>query len=307
MLKCAEVVVNRLGGKVTSVLIGSAEVEELSHEIARRGANKVLVFISDKFETYPFDVTYNVLCSVLTRYKIDFFFLGHTPFSMQFAPRLATKLNIGLISCCTGLKIEDGELVFLREICNGKLYANITLKPPGIISFLPGSFPEAEEKDRSGEIVKEFINVNEYDLKVKLIGEETLSEEVDLSMSKVIVAGGRGLKDRESFDNIIKRLAKCLDAEYAGSRPAKDYGWVPTERVIGVSGKSVKPQLYLAIGISGAIQHMSGVRGSKCIIAINKDQNAPIFRYAHYGIVGDLFKIVPALLQELEKCRKKAS
>jgi electron transfer flavoprotein alpha subunit len=300
ILRCARSVADKLGGEVTAVLIGAKDLP--IEEIKRRGPDKVLISTHDLFNLYPIDSAYTILCSLLSKYKPDLFFVGHTPTSMCFIPKIASNLGIGLVSCCINLKIvEEKDLVFVREICNGKLHVDITLKTPLIATFLPGCFPAMEEMESSAEIIEEPVSLDESKLKVKLIKKVRLMEEVDISRAKIIVCGGRGLKDSESFINLIQRLANLLGAELAGTRPTRDYGWIQPERLVGISGKTVKPQLYIAIGVSGAIQHLSGVKGCRCLIAINKDPDAPIFRFADYGIVNDLFKVVPAIIEELQK------
>jgi len=300
MLKCARDVADKLSGEVTAVLVGAKDLP--IEEIVRRGPDKVLISTYEMFDLHPIDSIYTILYSLLSKYKPDLFFIGHTPTSICFIPKIASNLGIGLVSCCINLKItEEKDLVFTREICNGKLRVDIALKTPLIATFLSGSFPAMEETKGRAEIIEESVALDESKMKVKLVKKVKLPEEKDISSAKIIVAGGRGLKNKESFINLIQRLANLLGAEVAGTRPTRDYGWISSERMVGISGKTVKPQVYIAIGISGAPQHLAGVRSCKCLIAINKDPDAPIFRFADYGIIDDLFKIVPAIIDELQK------
>jgi electron transfer flavoprotein alpha subunit len=221
----------------------------------------------------------------------------------DFAPKLATALNRVLVSDVVSHRVENGELILVRQLFQGKINADIRFEgePPWFASIQAGAF-RADELEAGPAIVEE--TTPELDAgsirtnPLELFRES--SRAVDLGAAEIIVSVGRGIKEAENIA-IVEKLAQALGAEIAASRPICDNGWLPMERQVGSSGQTVAPKLYIAVGISGAIQHLVGMKGSKTIVAINKDPEAPIFEVADYGIVGDLFQVVPALIEELSK------
>jgi electron transfer flavoprotein alpha subunit len=233
----------------------------------------------------------------------------HTYQVRDFAPKLAAMLGKGMIGDCVGYRNEGGKLVFVRQMFQGKTAADVTFQgaPPWFASFQAGAFrSDLVAAHRSG---KAPINPVTVDLKPEQIRTKPLDlfkeakSAVDLTQAPLIVAIGRGIKAPENIPQ-AEALAKALGGEIAASRPICDEGWLPMERQIGSSGQTVAPKLYLALGISGAIQHVVGMKGARTIVAINKDQNAPIFEIADYGVVGDIFEIMPALTEALEKAKQ---
>jgi len=225
---------------------------------------------------------------------------GHTTQGMDFMPRLAVRLKKPLTANCVGCEKHGDRLVLVRQVFNGKLHLRVVPRAvPSLITVVPGSF--ASEAIQMGSPVETVsISVEFPPSRSKVVGRETSPKgQVDLGSASVIVAGGRGLKQKENF-SLIQELADALGGAVGASRPVVDAEWLPREYQIGSSGQTVAPKLYVAVGISGAIQHLVGMQGSRCIVAINKDAEAPIFKVAHYGIADDLFKIVPALTKLLK-------
>lgn len=229
----------------------------------------------------------------------------HTYQVRDFAPKLATRFNQALISDVTGYHVKDASPVFVRQLFQGKLNADFRPGGPGpyFVSVQAGAF--RADNLQSGTAPVETFTPNLDGIAQRVKPEQPFREAaraVDLTAADIIVSVGRGIKEKENIP-IVEQLAQALGGELAASRPICDNGWLPMERQVGSSGQTVSPKVYFAIGISGAIQHLVGMKGAKTIIAINKDANAPIFEIADYGIVGDLFEIVPALTEEIKKAK----
>jgi electron transfer flavoprotein alpha subunit len=240
--------------------------------------------------------------------KPDLVLFPHTYQVRDFAPKLAATLGKGMIGDCVGYRNEGGKLVFVRQMFQGKTAADVTFQgsAPWFASFQAGAFrSDLVAAHPSG---KAPVNSVSVELKAEQIRTKPLDlfkeakSAVDLTQAPLIVAIGRGIKAPENIPQ-AEALAKALGGEIAASRPICDEGWLPMERQIGSSGQTVAPKLYLALGISGAIQHVVGMKGARTIVAINKDQNAPIFEIADYGVVGDIFEVMPALTEALEKAK----
>jgi electron transfer flavoprotein alpha subunit len=231
--------------------------------------------------------------------------LPHTYTVRDFAPKLATRFDRVLVSDVISMRADDGNLLLVRQLFQGKLNADVRVSgvAPFFVSIQAGVY-RAEELQLGSPAVEQFpVSIEAADIRSK--PEEPFRESaraVDLTTADKIVSVGRGIKDKDNIA-IIEELAQALGAEVAASRPICDNGWLPMERQVGSSGQTVSPKVYVAIGISGAIQHLVGMKGSKTIVAINKDAEAPIFEVADYGIVGDLFEVVPALTAEIKKAR----
>jgi electron transfer flavoprotein alpha subunit len=246
------------------------------------------------------------LKQVVENAKPDLILLPHTYQVRDFAPKLAASLGKGMIGDCTGYRYESGKLIFVRQMFQGRTSADVvfTGDAPWIASFQAGAFrADVAAKHAAG---KAPVKATAVALKPEQIRTKPLEmfreakQAVDLTQAPVLVSVGRGIKAPENIA-MAEKLAKLLGGEISASRPICDEGWLPMDRQIGSSGQTVAPKLYLALGISGAIQHVVGMKGSRTIAAINKDANAPIFEVADYGVVGDLFEVVPALIEELEK------
>ena len=283
------------------VAILGDDIDDLASEIALETGLEVLCISNEECRYYTPEIYCDILMRVIRQVSPFLVIMGHSYQSMDFAPRLASMMYRPLISNCIEVRIEEDQIDVLRCVYSGKLNQEIRLKyePPYLLTIQQGKFKKCELADR-GEprVVK--LNIllsDELTLKRKVV--EIVREvkgEVDLENAEIIVAGGRGLGSQENF-RIIFDLAKVLRASVGASRPVIDNGWLPEGYQIGLSGHLVAPKLYIACGISGEIHHLIGIANAGCVVAINKDPYAPIFGVADYGIVGDLFAIVPAITQ----------
>jgi electron transfer flavoprotein alpha subunit len=241
---------------------------------------------------------------LIRKVQPDYVLFPHTYQVRDFAPKLATRFQQVLISDAIAIKNEGGP-VFVRQLFQGKLNADV--KPggasPHFVSVQAGAFRAEQVQDGSAQVETFTPELSASAIRSKPQPPfRESARAVDLTAAEIIVSVGRGIKEKDNI-GIIEELAKALGGEIAASRPICDNGWLPMERQVGSSGQTVSPKVYLAIGISGAIQHLVGMKGSKTIVAINKDSNAPIFEVADYGIVGDLFEVVPALTEEVKKAK----
>jgi electron transfer flavoprotein alpha subunit len=306
-LAAAQQIAAQAKASVSGVVIGKG-VAALADELAGLQLDEVLLVEHDLLEQYTPDGFSLALRQVLETSKPDFVLLPHTYQVRDFAPKLATSLGKGMIGDCIGYRSENGKLIFVRQMFQGRTVADVVFagEPPWIASFQASVFrADLVAKHASGKAPVKAVSV---ELKPEQIRTKPLElfreakQAVDLTQAPILVSVGRGIKAPENIP-MAEKLAKLLGGEVCASRPICDEGWLPMDRQIGSSGQTVAPKLYLALGISGAIQHVVGMKGSRTIAAINKDQNAPIFEVADYGVVGDLFEIVPALIEELEKSK----
>jgi electron transfer flavoprotein alpha subunit len=292
------------GSRVTAVVIGK-EVRGLAEEAAANQLAEVLLVEHDLLERYTPDGYAMALTQVVTQIQPDLVLLAHTYQVRDYAPKLAASLGKGMIADCVGYHAEKDRMVFVRQMFQGKTAADVSFTgaPPWFVSFQAGAF-RGDQVARGTEAAP--ITAIKVDLQAEQIRTKPLElfreakQAVDLTQAPILVAIGRGIKAPENIP-LAEKLAKLMGGELAASRPICDEGWLPMDRQIGSSGQTVAPKLYLALGISGAIQHVVGMKGSRTIVAINKDQNAPIFEVADYGIVGDIFELIPALTEVLEK------
>ncbi len=304
LLGKARELADKLNVKTAAILLTDKD-SGLSQDLINYGADKVYLAESPILKNYQTDFYTKVVSEHIRKTKPQVAIYGATHIGRDLAPRIAQRINTGLTADCTGLDItEDGLLLQTRPAFGGNLMAQIICKKhrPQMSTARPGVF-KMREKDgsRKGEIVKIAANVSEKDSKLKVL--EIIKEakkKVNLEEAKIIVSGGRGLGEKKNF-SLVEDLARLLKAEVGASRAAVDSGWIAKDHQVGQTGKTVRPKLYIAIGISGAIQHKAGMQNSDMVIAINKDSSAPIFEVADYGIVGDLFKVVPELINELKK------
>src|SRR6267154_2460953 len=306
-LAAAQQIAKDTSSSVSGLVIGKS-VAALAGELAAKNIAEVLLVQHDLLDAYTPDGYCVALSQVIGSAKPDLVLFPHTYQVRDFAPKLAAMLGKGMIGDCVGYRNEDGKLVFVRQMFQGKTAADVTFQgaAPWFASFQAGAFrADLVAAHPSG---KAPVNAVTVDLKPEQIRTTPLDlfkeakSAVDLTQAPLIVAIGRGIKAPENIPQ-AQALAKALGGEIAASRPICDEGWLPMERQIGSSGQTVAPKLYLALGISGAIQHVVGMKGARTIVAINKDQNAPIFEIADYGVVGDIFEIMPALTEALEKAK----
>jgi len=306
-LAAAQQIASALSGSVAALVIGKG-VDALAAELAGKNVAEVLQVEHDLLESYTPDGYCIALKQAIESAKPQLVLFPHTYQVRDFAPKLAAMLGKGMIGDCIGYRIENGKLVFVRQMFQGKTAADVTFlgEGPWFASFQSGAF-RADQLKASDSGARPIHRVT-IELKAEQIRTKPLElfkeakSAVDLTQAPLIVAVGRGIKAPENIPQ-AEAVAKAMGAEIPASRPICDEGWLPMERQIGSSGQTVAPKLYLALGISGAIQHVVGMKGARTVVAINKDQNAPIFEIADYGVVGDIFEIMPALTEELQKAK----
>jgi electron transfer flavoprotein alpha subunit len=290
------------GGEVVAVLVGE-NIRSLANELIYYGADRVVVIEHEKLAHYTPDGYAQALKAVIEQEKPEGIVFGHTALGKDLSPKLAAKLQSGLISDIVALEQAGGNVVFTRPIYSGKAFEK-KIVTDGLIfaTVRPNNIaPLQRDESRTGEVADLTVDIKDLRTIVKEVVRKT-TEGVDLSEAKVIVAGGRGVKSAEGFKS-LKELANVLGGAVGASRGACDAGYCDYSLQIGQTGKVVTPDLYIACGISGAIQHLAGMSNSKVIVAINKDPEANIFKVADYGIVGDLFEVVPLLIEEFKKLK----
>lgn len=306
-LAAAQQIAQQTKGSISGVVIGKG-VAALADELAGYQVDDVLLVEHDLLEKYTPDGYSLALRQVLESVKPDLVLLPHTYQVRDFAPKLAASMQKGLIGDCIGYRHENGKLIFVRQMFQGRTASDVvfTDAAPWVATFQAGAFrADLVAKHGSGKAPVKPVSV---ELKPEQIRTKPLErfreakQAVDLTQAPILVSIGRGIKAPENIP-MAEKLAKLLGGEICASRPICDEGWLPMDRQIGSSGQTVAPKLYLALGISGAIQHVVGMKAARTVAAINKDQNAPIFEVADYGIVGDLFEIVPALIEALEQSK----
>ena len=300
ILGLAQEIKEKTGGDLHVLLAGKG-VKEFVPQFGL--ADKVLLLDNEKLEGVSPFIYQNILFQVLKDRAPELILFGHTSIGMDLAGFVALKLNFPMVAFCKNVKAENGHLMATSLICGGKILADVKIKDnKGVCLVLPGSYPAEKGKVEGTKEVEE-LSLSEIEEKIKferfIIPEV---EDIDITKENILVAVGRGIQNQENLE-VVEELAQVLGGALAASRPVVDQGWLPLTRVVGRSGKSVKPKLYLSLGISGAPEHVEGMKDAGLIIAINTDPNAPIFQTAHYGVVGDIFDIVPALVEEI-KARK---
>jgi electron transfer flavoprotein alpha subunit len=292
-------------GQAVAAAVTAPATAALASELARKQMDRVYAVEHPLLAAYTADGYTLALEQLIRKVSPSIVLFPHTYQVRDFAPKLATRFNQVLISDAIGFRVESGVPIFVRQLFQGKLNADI--KPggaePRFASIQAGAFRSDQLQDGSAQVENFAPDLNASAIRAKPL--EPFRESaraVDLTAAEIIVSVGRGIKEKENIP-IVEELAKALGAELAASRPICDSGWLPMERQVGSSGQTVSPKVYMAVGISGAIQHLVGMKGAKTIVAINQDANAPIFEVADYGIVGDLFEVVPALVEEVKKAK----
>ncbi|EJS72551.1 electron transfer flavoprotein subunit alpha [Bacillus cereus] len=290
------------GGEVVGLLVGDG-VASFANELIHYGADRVVTVENDKLKSYTSDGYAQAFLAVYAEEKPEGIVFGHTALGKDLSPKLAAKLEAGLVSDVTALEVEGGNVIFTRPIYSGKAFEK-KIVTDGILfaTVRPNNIATLEKDDsRTGEVSSITVDVKDLRTIIQDVVRKT-AEGVDLSEAKVIIAGGRGVKSEEGFKP-LKELADVLGGAVGASRGACDAEYCDYSLQIGQTGKVVTPDLYIACGISGAIQHLAGMSNSKIIVAINKDPEASIFKVADYGIVGDLFEVVPLLTEEFKKLK----
>lgn len=295
---------DKLGVKLTALLLGS-NIEGLADTLAKHGADEVLVVDDKNLEHYTTDAYTKVICDLANERKPGILFVGATFIGRDLGPRIAARLNTGLTADCTSIdvNVEDGGLLATRPAFGGNLMATIACPNhrPQMATVRPGVFAKVDSDGANCKIEKVNVNLTADDVRTKVIETiKTAKDVIDISEAKVIVAGGRGVGSKENFA-MLQELADVLGGAVAGSRAAVEKGWIDNAYQVGQTGKTVKPSIYIACGISGAIQHVAGMQDSDMIIAVNKDETAPIMKVADFAIVGDLKKVLPELIAQAKE------
>lgn len=290
-------------GKVSAAVIGSDGIESCAGVLAGYGADHVYVLRDSRFGAYHSDAYAQALTQLTEKSGPDVIVMGHTAMGKDLAPRVAARLKLGLISDCVGVTTEGGAPEFIRPIYAGKAFEKRSMpEGRGMVTVRPNNFEiEAPDAGRVAHIEEFQAEVKDLRTVVKDIVRKS-SGAIDLTEAKIVVSGGRGVKSEEGF-KVLDELARVLGAAVGASRGACDAGYCSYDMQIGQTGKVVTPDLYIACGISGAIQHLAGMSNSKVIVAINKDPEAPVFKVADYGIVGDLFEVVPLLTEQFKNLK----
>jgi electron transfer flavoprotein alpha subunit len=297
----------QLGEPVYAVIIGS-DLEKVAQEMVKRGADKVFVYDDPSLEQFRDDPYSELLEECCRDERPSIFLIGATSIGRSMGPRVAAKLRTGLTADCTSLDIETetGLLQQTRPAYGGNIMATIITpnSRPQIATVRYKMFPEAKKSDTyDGEIIKKSVHMSKLTDRVKVLGFEVASDQVSISDADIIISGGLGMGEPKGFE-LMHELASTLGGAVGASRPTVDEGWIDYRHQVGLSGRTVRPQLYMACGISGAVQHQAGMKTSDVIISINKDPEAPIFKISSLGAVGDLYEIVPRLIKKIQEHRK---
>ena len=305
-LTAGQAIAAETGWTLEAAVVGSG-VASFAGEVAAKKVARVYAIESPKLEPYTPDAFVAALKQFLTVHPPRLVLMPHTYQVRDFVPKLATAMGRAAISDCIGYKKEGDKLLFTRQMFQGKLAADVSFgsDAPWFATFQNGAYRGDKVEAGASPAPVETVNVEIAETVVRNKPQEVFKEAkqaVDLTQAEVIVAVGRGIKEQKNIE-IARNLADAIGGELAASRPICDSGWLPMDRQIGSSGQTVAPKLYLALGISGAIQHIVGMKGSRTIIAVNKDSEAPIFEIADYAVVGNLFDIVPPLIEEIKKAK----
>ena len=308
-ITAAQGIAAETGWPIEAAVFGSG-IGSVATEVAGKKVAKVYAVESPKLAKYTPDGTVAALKQLIQQKQPALVLMPHTYQVRDFAPQLTTALGRTLISDAVGFRKEGDKLLFTRQMFQGKFAADVSFacEPPHFATFQAGTFRGDKAEAGSSAAPVETVSVEIADSVIRTQPEEPFKEAkqaVDLTQAEIIVSVGRGIKEQKNIE-LAKQLADALGGEIAASRPICDSGWLPMDRQIGSSGQTVAPKLYLAVGISGAIQHIVGMKGARSIVAINKDAEAPIFEIADFGVVGNLFDILPVLTEEIKKAKAGA-
>lgn len=289
-------------GRVHALLVGP-QVDGHGELLLQYGADQVFVASDDNLQSHQADAMIAALQVTTEKISPGVILLPHNELGSEVGPRLAFRLNAGIVTDCVDFKIEQGAIHWLRPVYGGKAMAYMTVKSPLQLATLRARAfePRSPQPSHQGSVQKLEVEMAALPSPVSLVGRmQRETTGISLDQAEIVVAGGRGMEEKENFA-ILEDLAGLLGGAVAGSRPAADSGWVPHSNLVGQTGKIVAPRLYIAVGISGAPQHMAGAGGSKTIVAINKDEDAPIFKVAHLGVVDRWQNVLPSFI---ERCRR---
>lgn len=299
-------IADELGVKLTALLLGN-NIETLAKTLAEHGADEVLVADDKNLEHYTTEAYTKVICDLANERKPGILFVGATFIGRDLGPRIAGRLSTGLTADCTSIdvEVENGALLATRPAFGGNLMATIACPDhrPQMATVRPGVFAKISTDGSKCNIEKVEVKLVDSDIRTKVLEIiKSKKEIIDIAEADFIVSGGRGVGSKENFE-LLRELAKALDGTVAGSRAAVENGWIDGAYQVGQTGKTVRPQIYIACGISGAIQHVAGMQESDLIIAVNKDDSAPIMKLADYAIVGDVAKVVPELIAQVKEIK----
>lgn len=309
LLGIGRVLAEKRGVELSAVLFG-AGTGETAVRLIGHGADNVYVCDDEVFTDFREDVYSQITASLIKEYKPEIVLAGATAIGRSFIPGVATKLGAGLTADCTQLEIResDGALLQTRPAFGGNIMATIVCETsrPQMATVRSKVMKEREfDGSRKGEIIQVPLDEKQIQSRIRVV-ESVVSEgsNVNIQEADILISGGRGLESAKGFD-LVRQLADVMDANVSASRAVVDAGWIPYPHQVGQTGKTVAPKLYIACGISGAIQHVAGMQSAETIVAINRDKNATIFNVADYGIVGDIFEIIPKLINKIEERRKQ--
>lgn len=288
-----------------AVLLMGYNLASLSKSLMDAGVDTILVADHPVLEPCNTELYCNVISDTIRDFKPSLFLLGYTYLGIEVGPAVATRLGVPIVSNCVDLAVVDEKVIVIHPMYSGTLHATVEIQgaQPYIISFQKGAVSKKTLPSIPASVLSMPVEIDESTTRSKVIGlSQAASGEIDITKANIIVAVGKGIRDKANIQ-LVKELADALEGVVACSRPVADLGWLPPEVHVGISGKTVAPRVYIACGISGASHHTSGMMDSNTIIAINSDPNAPIFRIAHYGVVGELLEIVPAFTEEARKLK----
>ena len=289
---------------ITAILLGH-EVNPIAENISDR-ADKIIIFDDERLKNFNADAYKGIIAGLIEESKPTLTLVGNTSWGMELAPCLAVRAGLPLATDCIDIIFKDDKLIAQRQMFSGKIFSNVSFAPSAgyILTIRSGVFSKDRIGDRQAEIVKKDFPLKDMPLKKDFIEfVETAAGDVDITQAELLVSVGRGIGEEENIA-LVKELAEALNGVVSCSRPIVDKNWLPKYLQVGTSGKSVSPKVYIAVGISGAFQHLAGLSGAGTVIAINKDPKAPIFRTADYGIVDDLFKVLPVLKDKVLETKK---
>jgi electron transfer flavoprotein alpha subunit len=290
------------GQTVMALAVGS-QSGEVAQELSNHGASEVHLIKDSSMDQYNPELFTLAICEVLKKTGANIVLASASSLGRDLFPRIAAHIGAGLASDCTELSISGEEVTIKKPVYSGKCFAKMKIESPlKIVLMRANQLPVGEAGSSTPKIIEHSVNKKDFKTLIKEIVKGA-TEKLDLTEANIIVSGGRGLKEAGNF-KYLHELAEVLGATVGASRAVVDAGWVPHEMQVGQTGKTVAPSLYIAVGISGAIQHLAGMSGSKVIVAINNDANAPIFQKATYGIVGDFAEVLPKLTEEFKKVLK---
>jgi electron transfer flavoprotein alpha subunit len=302
--QAAKKIADQLSCELVTLVVGDA-IESICAELAPYGAGRVVAAQDARLRLYSTTAYAKIVAETAKREGATILFFPASQMGKDLAPRVAAKLDGGLVPDCTALRVEGGEVIAMRPVYAGKAFVEMhATSPVKLFTLRPNVFTASPMNGAGVTVEKASVELDASDFRAKVAAVKIAEGRPDVTEASIIVSGGRGMKGPENF-HLVETLADVLGGGVGASRAVVDAGWRPHDEQVGQTGKTVSPSLYIACGISGAVQHLAGMSSSKYIVAVNKDKDAPIFQVADYGIVGDVFEILPALTAELKKALGK--